>query len=223
MLKTPILIVNFKTYSHSTGENALKLAKICDEIAKKTGKSIAVAVLPEDINTISKQISIPVLAQHVDGIEYGSHTGHVLPESIKNHGAVGSLLNHSEDQYRFRDLKKATMRMKETGMISVICAASPRMSKKVAMLNPEFVAVELSELIGGDVSVSTAKPKIISKTVKIVKRKSPNTVVLCGAGVNSFDDVKKALELGAQGVLVASAIVKSENPKKVIEEMVGAF
>ena len=32
----PILIINFKTYEKATGNNALKLAKICDKVSKQT-------------------------------------------------------------------------------------------------------------------------------------------------------------------------------------------
>jgi thiazole synthase ThiGH ThiG subunit len=46
---------------------------------------------------------------------------------------------------------------------------------------------------------------------------------LVGAGVNSVSDVKIALELGAQGFLVATAIVKAEDPEKVLRKFVGAF
>jgi len=42
---------------------------------------------------------------------------------------------------------------------------------------------------------------------------------LCGAGVTTPEDVSKALELGSQGVLVASSVVKSKNPKTALEGM----
>jgi triosephosphate isomerase len=47
--------------------------------------------------------------------------------------------------------------------------------------------------------------------------------VLCGAGVSSKEDVKKALELGAQGVLLASAFVKAPDPKAFLSELAGVF
>ena len=56
--------------------------------------------------------------------------------------------------------------------------------------------------------------------VEVVKKVNPNVKVLCGAGITTGQDVKKALDLGAHGVLVASGVVKAQNPKKVLEEFV---
>jgi triosephosphate isomerase len=81
-------------------------------------------------------------------------------------------------------------------------------------MKPDYIAVEPRELIGGKISVSQARPELISDTVKAVKTK-----VLCGAGINTRQDVKKALKLGAKGVLVASAVAKSKNPGKVLKEL----
>jgi len=44
--------------------------------------------------------------------------------------------------------------------------------------------------------------------------------VLCGAGVKTGKDVKRALELGAVGVLLASGVVKSKDPKKALQDLV---
>lgn len=222
-LKTPILIINFKTYKESTGNNALKLARICDSLAKRTKKSIAIAVQPIDLQKISNAVSIPVFAQHIDGITYGAHTGHILAEDIKQAGSIGSILNHSEDQFMPKELKLASEKLKELKMQRVICANTPKKAKDIAKLTPEFIAIEPPQLIGGKISVSTAKPEIIKNTVDIVKKTSPKTKVLCGAGVHTAQDVKIALKLGAKGVLVASGIIKAKDQKKAILELINGF
>lgn len=221
--KIPVLIVNFKTYEESTGLNALKLAKICNKVSKETGKAIAISVQALDLKEIAKNVDISVLAQHIDGEDYGAKTGHILPNAIILAGGVGSLLNHSEDQYNFEDLKKASDKMKELGMVRVICANSPQKAKEVATLKPEFIAIEPPELIGTLVSVSKVNPKVITDTIDLVKKVSPNTQVLCGAGVATKEDVKKAIELGSAGILIATAIVKAKNPEKILKEMVSVF
>ena len=43
--------------------------------------------------------------------------------------------------------------------------------------------------------------------------------VLCGAGVKNGKDVAKALELGSDGVLLASGIVKAKDKEKVIRDL----
>lgn len=222
-LKTPIFIVNFKTYTESTGKNALALAKICEEVSLRTKKSIAVCVQPTDLKEIASNVNIPVFSQHIDGVNFGANTGHILPEAVLDTGAKGSLLNHSEDQYEFEALKKASERMKTLGLARVICANTPEKAEKFASLSPEFIAIEPPELIGGNVSVSTAKPEVITETINRVKKIDSNIKVLCGAGVNSKKDVEIAIKLGAEGILIATAVVKAKDQKKAIEDFVSAF
>ena len=48
-------------------------------------------------------------------------------------------------------------------------------------------------------------------------------IPLCGAGIVSGEDVKKAIELGTRGVLVASSIVKSKDPCRAASSMAKAL
>jgi triosephosphate isomerase len=43
--------------------------------------------------------------------------------------------------------------------------------------------------------------------------------VICGAGITDKGDVTKAMELGSQGILVASGIVKATSWEKKITEL----
>ena len=217
-LKIPLIIVNFKTYKSATGKDAEKLAKICEKVAKQTKKNIAVAVQDADIYRISKSVKIPVLSEHMDPISYGAHTGQILPEDIKANGAKGSLLNHSEDRFEIDDLKKSVNIAKNLNLKTVVCASSDDVAKSVAAFNPDFIAVEPPELIGGDISVSTAKPEVITNTVKKVNKVS-KIPVLCGAGIKTRYDVEKAISLGAKGILIASAITKSKNPGETLKQL----
>ena len=68
--------------------------------------------------------------------------------------------------------------------------------------------------------MSSANPEIITNTINFVKEVSENVPVLCGAGVNSAEDTRKSVELGAKGVLVASAVMESEYPEESIRELI---
>lgn len=219
----PMLLINFKTYEQGLGKNALSLAKVADSVARKKNVNIVLSVQPTNLQTITGNVSIPVYAQHIDPITPGSHTGWILPEAVKDAGAKGTLINHSEHNIDKKSISENVKKCKEIGFVSVCCAATPKIAKEIAAFGPDFIAIEPPELIGGDVSVSKARPEIISDTVKAVKGVNPNVKVLCGAGVNSAEDVSKALELGAEGVLVASAIVKSKTPEKVILNLISGF
>ena len=221
-IKTPIVIVNFKTYAEGTGKKALELAKAAEEVSRETGISFAVAPQFVDIPTIVHQIDIPVFAQHIDPIKPGSHTGHILPEAVKEAGATGTLINHSERRLRLADIDAAIMRARELGLVTVTCTNNTSVSAAAAALNPDMIAVEPPELIGTGIPVSKAKPEVVTSTVESVKRINSEVTVLCGAGITSGEDVAAALKLGTEGVLVASGIVKAKDPYKVMKEFAEA-
>ncbi len=208
-----LAIINFKAYK--TGKEAVMLAKKCEKAARKEKISIALAVQTADIHTISEKVNIPVLAQHIDAIKPGAHTGWILPESAKESGAVGSLINHSEHKLQLREIKQAIQRLRENKMISVVCAGTPQMAEKIAKFKPNIIAIEPQELIGGNIAVSEAKPKVITITTRKI-RKIP---VLCGAGIKTKKDAEKAVLLGAKGILISSAITNSQNPEKSLREL----
>jgi len=217
-MKTPIIIINFKCYEESTGENALKLAKICESVSKKYKVNIAVVPQFTDINLISKKVNIPVLSQHLDAIKPGAFTGHVSALALKKAGAVGSLINHSERKLGLDKIEQCVKTAKDYELISVCCSADVNESKEIAKFNPDFIAYEPPELIGTGISVSQTKPEVVTETVNEIKKINSDIKVLCGAGITKGEDVKKALELGTVGVLLASGVVKAKNPKDVLIE-----
>ena len=221
-LKLPVFFLNFKTYEKGTGAKAIALAKEAQAISRKTNSTIALVVQAADLRAIASSVSIPVFAQHVDPVSFGSNTGKTLPEAVKEAGAIGTIINHAENKRDNEFVQKAVARAKEAGLIVMICAETIQRAKEVAAFSPDLIAVEPPELIGGTVSVSTAKPEIISDSVKAI-HSIAKIPVIAGAGVNSLLDVKKSIELGASGVFVASAILKAQNPEAVLSEMIKGF
>ena len=222
-IKFPAFVINFKTYEKATGEKASELAKICDEVSKMYDVEIIVAVQDTDVYRVSHEVkNIKVLGEHFDAISYGSHTGFVLAEDLKDNGAVGSILNHSEHRLQLDVIENSIKIAKSVGLVSLVCANSSDSAESIAVFKPDIIAIEPPELIGGNISVSAAEPFIITDTVTRVKSIS-DIPVLCGAGIKSYDDVYKSLELGAEGVLVASAVTKSDDPKSVVENFAKAI
>ena len=219
MLKTPVIVLNVKTYVEATGENALAIATLMEKISQETGASMAIAVQATDIALCAKKVKIPVFAEHIDPIKPGSSTGWTLSEAIKAAGAVGALINHSEHRLILADIDVCITRAKELNLDHIICSNNVATSKAIATFSPNFVAVEPPELIGGDISVTTADPGIVSRTVEAVKDINKNVKILCGAGVKDGKDVAKAIELGADGVLLASGVVKAKDKKSVILDL----
>ena len=208
MKMKPTLLINLKTYKQ--GNSVLKLAKIIQKI----DKDIIVGVQPTDIYKISCNTRLKIYSQHVDYFEPGRHTGFVLPEAVKEVGAVGAFLNHSEHKLKFDELKKTVQRCKKVKIKTAIFASNLAEAKKIEKLKPDYLIIEPPELVAGRISVSKAKPSLISTISKNLKSK-----FLVGAGINSKQDVITAMKLGASGIGVSSAITKSKNPEKVIKEL----
>ncbi|MEM2338181.1 MAG: triose-phosphate isomerase [Candidatus Bathyarchaeia archaeon] len=217
-LQFPLILVNFKTYLEATGENAVKLAKMAEKVSRETQVSICVAPQFTDIAAVAEEVEIPVFAQHIDPIEPGSYTGYVLANAVKEAGAVGTIINHSERQLRLSEIDTAIRIARNNGLVSLVCASNQSISAAVAALKPDIVAVEPPELIGTHVSVSKAKPDVIKATIRLVREVNPTVAVLCGAGVSSGEDVAAALRLGTQGVLVASAVVKAKDQYMILRD-----
>ncbi len=215
-----LILVNFKTYKQATGERAVELAKICEKVAKEEDVEIFVAVQNADIFHVSQEVSIPVFAEHVDPVTYGAHTGKDLPESLVENGASGVIINHSEDQLELRYIENDIKRVRSVGLLSVVCAPTAESCEAIAAFAPDYIAVEPPELIGGDASVSKSRPELISDTVKRVHAVDSSIPVLCGAGIKDHEDVRIALKLGSEGVLVASGITKAEDPEAALKELI---
>jgi triosephosphate isomerase len=218
----PLLIINFKTYEEATGKNALKLAKVIEKFANSKSVEIILAVQPTDIRLLSENTKLTIFSQHIDPIKFGANTGWILPEAVKYAGARGTLLNHSERRLEDEKLKETIIRCKEIGLRTVVCAETLEKAIKIALLKPDYIAFEPPELIGGDISVSKAKPEIIKKFVEEVKEKL-SIPILCGAGVKNEEDVRKAKELGVDGILVASGVVKAKKPEEAVKNLLKGF
>jgi len=216
-VRTPIVLVNFKTYLEGTGENAVKLAKDAEKVSSETGVCFGVAPQFVDIPIVRK-VGVPVFAQHIDPMKPGSYTGHVLPEAVKEAGAVGTLINHSERRLKLAEIDEVVARAREIGLVSVVCTNNTPVSASAAALKPDMIAVEPPELIGTGIPVSKAKPEVVTSTVEAVRKVDSDVVVLCGAGITNGEDVAAAVRLGTKGVLVASGIVKAKDPYKVMLE-----
>jgi triosephosphate isomerase len=219
MIKIPTIVVNVKTYQEAIGKKALKIAKQMEQVAKERSVSLAIAVQPTDLRMLAEAVEIPVYAQHLDPIKPGSHTGCLLAESIKDAGAKGTLINHSEHRLILADIDECIKRAKACELETIVCTNNVPTSVAASGLNSDFVAIEPPELIGGEVSVTTANPEIIKRAVKAVRQVNPKVNILCGAGVKNGKDVEKAIELGTQGVLLASGVVKAKDKAKVLTQL----
>ena len=216
----PFILLNFKTYMQGTGQNALKIAKACKVVSEESGIKIAVAPQLPDIYRVASEVELQVFSQHMDGIGEGSFTGHIFGGCIKEAGAFGTLINHSERRLTLADIEASMRAARNFGLRTVICTNNIPTTVAAATLGPDYVAIEPPELIGSGISVSKVDPEVVSGSVEAVAKINREVKVLCGAGISKGDDLRAALDLGSEGVLLASGIIKAKDPKTALEDLI---
>ncbi|HME18898.1 MAG TPA: triose-phosphate isomerase [Nitrososphaerales archaeon] len=213
------LVINFKNYREVLGPGSLRLAAAAAKVASKSSAEIIVAPPNSMLGAVVSKVSIPVFSQSVGGETGEKTTGGDLPEAARAAGAVGTLLNHSEARRPLSELKALVPRAMKSGLKVCLCANGSRESATLSVLGSEYIAVEPPELIGSGVAVSRAKPEAVKATVEAARKSGYRGAILCGAGIVDGDDVRRAIELGADGVLVSSSIVKARDWSMKIGEL----
>ncbi|MDV3277397.1 MAG: triose-phosphate isomerase [Nitrososphaerales archaeon] len=213
------LIINFKNYPQALGAGSVKLAKTAAKVAADLDVEVIVAPPNPMLALVASKVEIGVFSQSVASVVGDKTTGSVLPEAVKGAGATGTILNHSESRLPRIAIETLVPRLKKLRLDVCLCARSSTEAASLAGLKTEYIAVEPPALIGSGVAVSTAKPRLVSNTVAAARSAGYRGKILCGAGIVSGDDVRRAVELGADGVLVASSVVKDLNWAAKIREL----
>lgn len=209
------ILINLKAYP----ADPVAIASAAKEVADASGARIAVAPQAADLAAVA-ETGVETWAQHIDPNDPGSHTGSTLAEATKRSGATGTLINHSEQRLRLATIDATVQAAERVELETCVCANNPAQIGAVTAFGPDAVAVEPPALIGGDVSVATADPDIISNAVTAAAEVNAETAVYCGAGISSGDDLETASELGATGVLLASGVAKADDPRATLNSLV---
>ena len=216
----PFILINCKAFPQGMGSRGQLIAEAAEAVMEESGVRIGMAPVYTEIHPISHHFRIPVYAQHIDGVEPGAFTGHVTAAAVRHAGAVGTLVNHSERRLTLAGIEAAVKAARAARLESVVCTNNDPTTAAASALGPDYVAVEPPELIGSGISVCKADPGIIIRSVEAARKVNPQVKVLTGAGIQSGDCVKTALDLGTNGVLLASSVVKAEDPAKVLRDLV---
>lgn len=218
-----MIFVNYKTYEEGSGQRAIVLTKVLEEVAHASQVKIIPVVQIIDAESIIASTALEVWIQHADPVSFGAHTGWTLPEEAAKIGVAGVFLNHSEHKFdNFDSLYTAVEKAIAANLKTLVFAGTLDELTKISELGSTYVAYEPPELIGSTTtSVTTAQPEVVLKAAEIARAKGLPLIV--GAGVHSQADVKKSLEFGAVGVAVATDIVKATDPKKELLDLTEGF
>ncbi len=208
----PVFVINCKAYENASGASLITLAKDLADVAAAKGVQLILCVPATEVRAVSSAVKIPIYAQHVDPVGPGAHTGMLTSALLLAAGASGTLLNHSE--HRVTTVTESVEAANRAGLPVILCVQDATEVKIYRNLSVQYIAVEPPELIGGDVSVCSARPELISASAK----HEPDRL-LVGAGVKNRADVEASLALGAHGVLIASGVVRAAKPKDAFLEL----
>ena len=213
-----LIVVNFKTYQEAHGVAAEELAMIMQDI-ETDARMIAVVSAFDLSSVVSAAPNLEVWTQHLDPINFGSNTGWLHPETAICRGAKGTLINHAEHKVSIEHIAMLLDSVPEDFTVCA-CAADIDEARALSALEPNYVAVEPPELIGGEISVTTAAPDIVSGTAAAIREIREEVGILCGAGVKNGEDVATAINLGTSGVLLASGVTKVDDPRMSLNDLI---
>ena len=217
-----IIFLNFKAYESTYGYGGIRLVEVAKEVANSYG--VRIVCCPNSlILAQAAETGAEVFAQHTDGFKAGAFTGSITPKMLAEAKVKGSLLNHSEKRITPEQIKQAIDLLKENELESLVCCQDNTEAIKYVSFKPDFLAIEPPDLIGSGISVSKARPDLITNSVSAIREIDKNISIICGAGISNAEDVKKAFELGVDGVLIASAFVNSQNHRKFLESIIAAM
>lgn len=219
ILRAPFFEIGPKSYLY--GEELLELARVADRAAAKYGVQLLFTAPLTMLARIAAETEhLLVLAPHMDALEPGRGIAKVLPEAVKAAGARGVMLNHAECPMIFSELEQSVKRAGALGLMTVVCASSIAEIKAVALLAPDVIVAEPTELIG---SGQTGDDAYIHASMEAVHSVNPDILVLLGAGIKDGSDVGHVIACGADGTGSSSAVVKAPDRAALIDEMLAAL
>jgi len=156
----------------------------------------------------------------MDPLKIGRGVGSVLPEAVKEAGAVGVLLNHAERPLSLEVIEANIKRADEVGLAGMVCAGDLAQVEAIARMGPNVVLAESPALIGVGKRQEN-DGAAVAQTNELVWGINPDIRVLHGAGISNGKDVYDIILAGSQGAGSTSGILLAPDPFQMLEEMIG--
>ena len=180
-----MIFLALKTYKQTTGDEVIKILSPVKKVQEETGVSIIACAQATDVYRIKKELDIEVWAQHIDPIDPGKNTGWISPYSIRQAGATGVLINHSEHKIPEEAIIKTVEKAKQYGLKTMLIGHTVEMVEKFNSFDINFISYEKEDLIASTTSMIDQQEEAIKELIK--KLKHP---LIIGAGINDGEDVK---------------------------------
>jgi triosephosphate isomerase len=220
-IEPPFFEIGPKAYLY--GRALLKLAQHADSLSVKYNVRIIITPQYVDISMLAHETEhILVFAQHMDSLNVGRGVGSVLPEAIKEAGALGTLLNHAEKKLTLTEIEHAVQRADRVGLATMVCADNAEEAVEVARRGPNIILAEAPNLIEAGKRAMGDQLEINQVNQRIWEI-NPDILVLHGGGISTGEDVYNIVKWGAQATGSTSGVILAEDPFKRLEEMISAM
>ncbi|MGC8628260.1 MAG: triose-phosphate isomerase [Acidimicrobiales bacterium] len=204
------------------GKDLLRLALLADKLSANYGVQVIMTPQYVDIPLVAREVEhVLVFAQHMDSLRPGRGIGRVLPEALREAGALGVMLNHAEHPLTRAELVRAVNRAHEVGLATMVCADDPAEAVSIAHLGPNVIILEAPELIASGVPAGF-RPEAIARADEGVRSVDPGIQVLHGAGIVGPSDIYDVIAAGASGSGSSSAVFTAKEPSAALEAMIKA-
>ncbi|NLC45169.1 MAG: triose-phosphate isomerase [Clostridiales bacterium] len=220
VIRAPYFEIGTKNYIW--GDKVLEYARAADAAAEKYDIDVLFITPAVEIRRVAENTkNLTILAPYMDTLRPGRGMADILPEALKDAGAQGVVVNHSEKPMSLPAIKATIDRAKELDMLVFACADTIAEAKAIAQLNPDIINPEPSELIGGEGS-GVSDMSYVKESIKVIKEINPNIMVEQAAGITNGQQVYDFIMAGSEAAGAASGIMNAEDPITMIDEMIAA-
>lgn len=219
-IRTPYFEIGTKNYVY--GDQLLQLAKAADEAAAKYDIDVLFITSPIEIRRVVENTSnLIVLAPYMDTLRPGRGMADILPEALRDAGAVGVVVNHCEKPMSLPQIKATIDRARELDMLVFACADTIDEAKAIAQLHPDVINPEPNELIGGT-GGAVSSMGYVMESIRAIKAIDPDILVEQAAGITNGQQVYDFIMAGSEAAGAASGIMNAQDPIAMIDEMIAA-
>jgi triosephosphate isomerase len=217
-LTPPFFEIGPKSYLY--GDDVVALAQAADRSSRKYRVPIIFTTPLTEIRRVAESTEhLLVCAPHMDPIPVGRGLADVLPESLVAAGVSGVMLNHAEKPITYDVLAQTIRRADEVGLFTIVCTNTIEEVKAVALLEPNIIVAEPTNLIG---TGKTSDAAYVQASIGAVKQLNSDILVLQGAGISNGKDVYSVIRAGAEATGSSSGIIRAADSAAMIDEMIHA-
>ena len=214
VIRTPYFEIGVKNYIY--GDTVLEYALAADKAAEKYDIDVLFIAPATEIRQIAQNTKhLIVLAAYMDTLRPGRGMADILPEGLKAAGAQGVVINHCEKPMSLPAMKATIDRARELDFLVFACADTIAEAKAIAMLHPDIINPEPSELIGG-AGGKVSDMSFVKESSREIKEIYPDILVEQAAGITNGQQVYDFIMAGSDAAGAASGILKAADPLAMI-------